>query len=180
VHYVGLSMGGMVGMRVAARRPDLVRSLVLLDTSAEAEDATARRRYGTLVTAARVVGIRALVGRVMPILFGRSALADPDRRREVAAWRAAIAGNRRDVVRAVLGVTQRTDCTHELAAIRCPTLVVVGDEDVATPPATARRIAEAIPGARLVTIARAGHSAPVEQPAAVTDAIRAFLDAQPR
>jgi pimeloyl-ACP methyl ester carboxylesterase len=56
-----------------------------------------------------------------------------------------------------------------------PTLVIVGDEDVATPPPKAERIARAIAGARLVRIPHAGHSSPVEEPAAVTSAIATFL-----
>jgi pimeloyl-ACP methyl ester carboxylesterase len=56
-----------------------------------------------------------------------------------------------------------------------PTLVIVGDEDVATPPAKAEVIANGIPGDRLVRIPGAGHSASLEEPAAVTAAIEAFL-----
>jgi pimeloyl-ACP methyl ester carboxylesterase len=61
------------------------------------------------------------------------------------------------------------------ARVRLPTLVVVGEEDVATTPAKAERVAAAIPGARLVRIPRAGHSSPGEAPAAVSAMLGEFL-----
>ncbi len=69
----------------------------------------------------------------------------------------------------------RAGIFDELSRIRAPTLVLVGDEDVATPPPKAERIAGAIVGAKLETIHRAGHSSPVEEPAAVTAALERFL-----
>ena len=77
--------------------------------------------------------------------------------------------------RAVNGVIERHAVYDELAAITVPTLVAVGDEDVATVPAKAERIHAAIRGSTLVRIPRAGHSSSVEQPASVNSAIDAFL-----
>ena len=173
-HFVGLSMGGFVGLRLALRRPELLRSLALLETSADPEPHVAKYRLLNLV--ARHVGIWAVVDRVMPILFGRSFLADPSRAGEVAAWRERIRGNRRTIWRAVNGVIERRGVHDELSSVRVPTLVVVGEEDVATVPAKAERLAAAIPGARLVRIPRAGHSSPVEAPGAVTAALGEFLE----
>jgi pimeloyl-ACP methyl ester carboxylesterase len=172
-HFVGLSMGGFVGMRLAARRPELLRSLSLLETSADPEPNAAK--YRLLNVVARFVGPWAVAGRVMPILFGRSFLSDPARAPERERWRAVIAANRRSIWRAVNGVIERQGIHEELARIGVPTLVVVGEEDVATVPAKAERIAAAIAGARLVRVPRAGHSSPVEEPAAVTAALRDFL-----
>jgi pimeloyl-ACP methyl ester carboxylesterase len=172
-HFVGLSMGGFVGMRLAARRPELLRSLSLLETSADPEPNAAK--YRLLNVVARFVGPWAVAGRVMPILFGRSFLSDPVRAPERERWRAVIAGNRRSIWRAVNGVIERQGIHEELARLRVPTLVVVGEEDVATVPAKAERIAGAIAGARLVRVPRAGHSSPVEEPVAVTAALRDFL-----
>lgn len=178
VHFCGLSMGGFVAMRTAARRPDLVRSLVLLETSADPEPAENLRRYRLLSRAVRLGGTRvtrALVrSQVAPIMLGRSVLADPSRRADVERF-ISIMSARPDVWRAVNGVIDRAGIAVELGRIAVPTLVAVGDEDVATVPATAERIAAAVPGARLVRIPRAGHSSTVEQPAAVTGAIEEFL-----
>jgi 3-oxoadipate enol-lactonase len=175
VHFVGLSMGGFVGMRLAARHPALVRSLALLDTSADAEPADNVPRYRLLNLVARWLGLRWVTGRVMPIMFGRTFLADPAKAAERDRWRTHLMGNRRSIHRAVTGVIERAGVAHELAAITCPTLVVVGEEDVATVPAKAERLRDLIAGATLVRIPGAGHSSSVEQPEAVTAALTAFL-----
>ena len=175
VHFVGLSMGGFVGMRLAARRPEWIRSCMLLETSADPEPAENVPRYRRLNHVARWFGLRPVAGRVMPIMFGRTFLTDPERASERAVWRARLLGNRRDIVRAVQGVIERDGVYDELRNITCPTLVVVGEEDVATVPAKAERIHAAIRGSTLVRIPRAGHSSSVEQPALVNAAITEFL-----
>jgi len=176
VHFCGLSMGGFVGMRLAARRPDLVRSLILCETSADAEEAANKPKYKLLSVLARWLGPKAVAAKIMPIMFGKTSLSDPARRAEQADWLRQLGKNRRSIWRAVNGVINRRSVRDELAAISAPTLVVVGEEDVATVPAKAERIAAAIAKARLVRIPKAGHSATVEQPDAVNRAIRAFLD----
>jgi len=174
VHFCGLSMGGFVGMRMAARRPDLVRSLLLLETSSDPEPTRNLRRYRLMIRAVRLLGPRVVRSQLGPIMLGRSLLADASRRDE--RERALdLMSRRKDSWRAVNGVIDRAGVHDELSRISARTLVVVGDEDVATPPARAEKIAQAIAGARLVRIPRAGHSSPVEEPAAVTAAIEAFL-----
>jgi pimeloyl-ACP methyl ester carboxylesterase len=112
----------------------------------------------------------------MPIMFGRTFLTDPAKATARAHWRDQLAGNRRSIYRAVNGVVEREAVAHELANVRCPTLVVVGEEDVATVPAKAERIRDLIAGAELVRIPGAGHSSSVEQPEAVTVAMARFLE----
>jgi len=77
---------------------------------------------------------------------------------------------------AITGVVKREGIYDELAKIPVPTLVLVGDEDVATPPSMAKRICKAIPGSRLVQIPQAGHSSTVENPRAVNAALDTFLE----
>lgn len=177
VHFVGLSMGGFVGLRIAARRPELLRSLVLLETSADAEPAKNLPRYRALTLASRLFGSRGLAGQILPILFGRTFLSDPRRAGRRAEWEAWLRGQRRSIWRAVNGVLERETVAPELARITLPTLIVVGDEDVATGPDRSERIHRGIAGSRLVRIPRAGHSSTIEEPEAVTAAIRAFLSA---
>jgi pimeloyl-ACP methyl ester carboxylesterase len=69
----------------------------------------------------------------------------------------------------------RIDSRATLAAIRCPTLVLVGEQDGLTPPERAQEIANGIPGARLVIIPECGHMSAVEQPARVTEALLGLL-----
>jgi pimeloyl-ACP methyl ester carboxylesterase len=178
VHFCGLSMGGFVAMRMAARRPDLVRSLILVETSADPEPVENVGRYRLLTRVTRMLGPRVARSKVAPIMLGKTILADKARRGEVARF-TEVMSRRRDIWRAVNGVVDRGGIHDELPRITAPTLILVGDEDVATPRPKAERIAAAIPGARLVDIPRAGHSSTVEQPAAVISAIEQFLQALP-
>ena len=74
-----------------------------------------------------------------------------------------------------LGIFNRAGVYEELPKIKAPTLMIVGEEDMATPVGKAKRIAQKIPGAKLVVIPHAGHLCTVEEPAAVTAAIEEFL-----
>jgi pimeloyl-ACP methyl ester carboxylesterase len=174
VHLAGLSMGGFVAMRIAARRPDLLRSVMLIETSADPEPPENAPRYRLLANITRVLGMRIVAPRVAKIMFGKTLLADRARAAELAGY-VGILTRRRDIWRATNGVIDRAGVANELARIALPALVVVGDEDVATVPDKARRIAAGIAGSRLVVIPGAGHSSTVEQPAAVTAAIEGFL-----
>ena len=175
-HFAGLSMGGFIAMRLAARRPELLRSLILLETSADPEPEENVPKYRGFTLAARILGPGAVAGRVMPILFGRTFLDDPARAAERAEWQQRGAANGRvGVTRATAGVIDRNGIYDEIGAITLPTLIVVGDQDVATVPAKAERIHERIAGSRLVVIPGAGHTSTVEEPAAVNAAILDFL-----
>lgn len=174
-HFVGLSMGGFVGMRIAARRPDLLDKLVLVETSAGPEALENVPRYRLLSKVYRALGPRPIASRVAPIMLGTTIRADPARRDEVAGF-VKLMTRRRDIWRAVNGVVERAGlAAFELAQIRAPTLVLVGDEDVATPRAKSDALVAAIIGAKLGIIPRAGHSSTVEEPAEATRQIAAFL-----
>lgn len=175
-HFAGLSMGGFVGLRLALRRPELLSSLILLETTAEAEPAENVPRYRALNFVARWFGLRWVAGQVMPIMFGRDFLSDPARADERAAWRRRMIANHRvGISRAVRGVIERDGVYGEIDRIRLPTLIVVGDQDVATVPEKSRRMQAKIPGAELVVVPGAGHTSTLEEPAAVTTAIESFL-----
>jgi pimeloyl-ACP methyl ester carboxylesterase len=178
VHFCGLSMGGFVAMRMAARRPDLVRSLLLLETSSDPEPIENIARYRLLTRVVKLLGPKIIKHKVAPIMLGKTIIADKRRRAELATF-VELMSRRSDIWRAVNGVVDRAGVHDELARITAPTLVVVGEEDLATPPPKAERIAGAIAGARLVTIPRAGHSSTLEEPALVTSAIEQFLQALP-
>jgi 3-oxoadipate enol-lactonase len=178
-HFVGLSMGGFIGMRLAARRPELVRSLVLMETSADPEPAENVPRYrllGGIVGVLGKLGMRLVMPKVMRIMFSRTFLQDPAREADRRLWRQrGMENHPRGITRALGGVIERKPIYAELGKIAVPTLVVVGDEDVATVPAKAERIAAAIAGARLVVIPGAGHTSSVEQPDLVNAALEGFL-----
>src|SRR5262249_49645522 len=90
-HFVGLSMGGFVGLRLAARHPELLRSLTLMDTTAGPERHWFSYRLMCLWT--RLFGVRGVLDRVMPILFGPKFLTDPEHAARREEWRARLAAN---------------------------------------------------------------------------------------
>lgn len=174
VHFCGLSMGGFIAMRIAARRPDLIKSLLLLETSADDEPIETVGRYRTLIAVVKLVGPRIIGRRIAPIMIGKTTMQDPARKQDVATYTATMT-QRKDIWRAVNGVIDRAPIYSELGRINTPTLVMVGDEDTATPRHKAERIVAAIKGATLEVIPAAGHSSTVEQPARVTTGILRFL-----
>lgn len=175
-HFCGLSMGGFVGMRLAIGRPELIRSLMLLETSAEPEEPRNVPRYRLLNIMMRWFGVGAVVGRVLPILFGQKFLADSANATQIERFvRRLKSASREGLSRAVKGVIDREGVVEELQHITCPTLVIVGDQDVATVPARSKRIHSRIAGSRMVVIPGAGHSSCIEAPQAVNSLLRDFL-----
>lgn len=174
VHFCGLSMGGFVAMRMAAFRPDLVRSLILIETSSEQEPLENVKRYRLLTRVVKLLGPRVVMRRVREIMLGKAILTDAARRGEVERF-SELMSRRKDIWRAVNGVVDRAPIHGELGRITVPTLILVGEEDVATTPEKAERMAAGIAGARLVRLPRAGHSSTVEEPAAVIAAVEEFL-----
>jgi 3-oxoadipate enol-lactonase len=164
-HFVGLSMGGMVGLRIAIRRPEFLKSLVLFATSADAETAENRKRYRTLTFIARIFGLGVVAGRVMPVMFGKSFLNDPHRAELKRQWHWKLTTNHRiGAARAVIGVIERKPVYDQINRITAPTLIAIGDEDVAISREHANRIHSRIAGSKLVIIPRAGHTLTVEGP----------------
>lgn len=176
-HFAGLSMGGFIGMRLAARRPELLRSLTLIETAADPEPPLNRVKYGVMGALARFVGLRPFKGPASKAMFGAPLRTDPARRAERDALvEELLANDVTGVRRALAGVIHRKPIEPELGAIRCPTLVISGEADTSVTPARSRRTAEQIAGARFVTVPRAGHSSTLEEPAAVTRLLEEFLD----
>jgi 3-oxoadipate enol-lactonase len=175
-HFVGLSMGGFIGMRLASRTPELLRSLALLETAADPEPLLNRPKYAAMAALSRVLGFGPFVPEVEKIMFGKSFLADPSREAMRRDLREQLLNNdRTGTARAVSGVIWRKGIEDLLPRIDVPTLVLSGEEDVAVTPARSRRTADAIRGSRFQTVPRAGHSSSLENPDAVNEALRAFF-----
>ncbi len=105
VHFLGLSMGGFIGMRLAARRPDLIKSLILLETSALPEPFAFK--YNLLNFIVKVFGIWAVKKPVMKIMFGTDFLNDKERESEMIFWETELMSNKKNIVKAVQGVIDR-------------------------------------------------------------------------
>ncbi|MGE5272712.1 MAG: alpha/beta fold hydrolase [Verrucomicrobiota bacterium] len=173
--WAGLSIGGMIALRAALRTPERLSALVLADTDAGAEGFWRRLKYGALGGLVRVCGIRPVLPQITRQMFGRTT-----RRREpdlVAEWVHRFAQvDVPSALRTLQALNDRDDLFPRLGEINVPALVLVGAEDQSLPPDRSRRLARALPHARLVEIAEAGHLSSLEQPAAVTGAMLDFLE----
>ena len=169
-------MGGFVAQRIALKRPELLLSLTLLETSADPEDPKNVPQYRKLMKAIRWLGMKRVSQKVMPIMFGNSFLTDKSRKADRREWLAMLQSNRKGgVVKATTGVIERSATYDQLGEITTPTLIIVGDEDTATPYAKAERMHFAIKGSKLAVIKGAGHTATVEEPEQVNKVINTFL-----
>jgi len=174
--FVGLSMGGYILFAFYRRFRERVKALVLADTRAQADTEEGRTGRFNLVQTASREGVSAVADSMMPKLFSQATLQGrPDLVRQA-----------RDIIEAntlsgiasdLMAMAQRPDSTTLLKEITVPTLVIVGEQDVATPPSDARLMADGIPGSRLVVIPGAGHLANLEQPEAFNLALMEFLEA---
>src|SRR5260370_30930018 len=167
-HFVGLSMGGFIGLRLAARRPELIRSLILLGTSADPEPGENVPKVRHMSVVARWLGLGVVMNQVMPLVFGQKFLNDPARAELRREWRRRMISNYRiGTSRAVMGIITRKGVRDEIGQIRVPTLIIVGDQDVSVPLPNSQHLHEGIAGSRLVIIPGAGHASTVAEPAAV-------------
>jgi pimeloyl-ACP methyl ester carboxylesterase len=176
VHFAGLSMGGFVAMRLAARYPTVLRSVILMETSADPEPLENVPKYTTLNKVVKWLGTWAVVGKVMPIMFSQKFLNDPSRKTERKQWEARMKLCKAPgITKAVAGVIERKPIFDELKNITLPTLIMVGTQDVATVPAKAERIHANIANSMLVYIEGGGHTSSIEEPQQVNNAIEVFL-----
>jgi len=169
----GLSMGGFIAFEIMRQAPERVAKLALLDTSARPDtpEQTERRRVlMRLASKGRFEEIpeKAFPLYVHPNRHGDEALKDIVREMAEATGLEAY-------LRQQEAILSRPDSRPSLAAISCPTLVLVGESDEPTPPPLAREIAEGIRGSRLIVIPDSGHLSTLERPAAATKALVEWL-----
>lgn len=171
----GLSMGGYIAFEFLRQWRSRVRGLVLMDTRAEADGPEARRVRDGQAAQVREHGAGVVADALLPKLLaggatvGESSVAAQIREMILATPVAGLTG-------AIGAMRDRPDSTAMLEGlVGLPALVMVGEDDPITPVDDARRMAEAISGARLEVIAGAGHVPPIEQPAATTRMLMEFL-----
>jgi len=172
-HFVGLSMGGMIGQTFALKHPAMIKSLVLCDTTSR-YPAAASSIWEDRIKTVSAKGMEPMVAGTLERWF-------------TAPFRA----RRRDVMERVGAMIRNTPpagyvgCCHaipkinvtdRLKELRCPTLVIVGEEDPGTPMEMAREIHSALPGSQLAVLRSASHLSNVEQPEEFNRALLGFLD----
>jgi 3-oxoadipate enol-lactonase len=173
VRLVGLSIGAMMSLWVAAHAPEHVGRLVACCTTArfgpEATDA-----YVSRAAAARAHGLADLADGVVARWFTPEfAATRPD---VVARFRAELIATPREGYAACCEALAALDLTGLLGRITAPTLVISGADDQATPPSHGEAIAAAVPGARFVCLDAAAHLGSVQQPERVNDLVAAFFE----
>ena len=171
---VGLSMGGYVAFSLWRRHRSLVRGLVLADTRAGADSDETRSKRLALIDVARTRGSGAVADGQITGMIGKTTRAKrPAMIDEV--HRMLESASVEGIVGALEAMMARADSTATLATIDVPTLVVVGDEDVLTPPSEAEILRDAIRNSRFEVIEQAGHVSNLERPAAFNHVLSEFL-----
>lgn len=173
VVWVGLSMGGMVGQELALRHPDLVKSLVIANSTSGYPDA-ARAMWEQRIAAVRNGGTHAIADAVMGRYFHDDFRATSGA--TVARFRQRLVSTDTEGYIGCCAAVGSVDTTARLPQLAIPVLVIAGELDQGTPLAMSQTMAEAIPRAQLVVLADASHLAAIEQPAAFARAVRGFLD----
>jgi len=170
--FVGISLGGMIGQALALAAPQRLERLVLADTTGRYPPET-QATWPERIRQIEASGLEPLVGPTLERWF-------------TAPYRAAhpdVAAHIGNIIRAT-PVAGYVGCCHAIAALdftdrlktlAIPTLVLVGDQDAGTPPAMARELAAAIPGARLEVIEGAAHLSNIEQAATFNKLLTGFL-----
>lgn len=168
VVFVGLSIGGMIGQSLAARRSDLLRALVLSNTAAKMGSPDAWRDR---IAAVRAGGCAAIADAVMERWFG-PAFRGTDALR---LWRNMLARSDAQGYAAACEAIAQTDLTAATATLRLPTLAIGGDLDGSSPPEQVRATAQLIPGAEFRLLPGTGHLPCVEDPAGYAAILAPFL-----
>ncbi len=176
VIFAGLSMGGYVGMRIAARNPEMVSRLILMETACDAEPPENFALYRTLTFLVKYIGYWPVESTVMKRMFGEKFINDPNRKGDYKKFLDKLRENNRvSVLKALWGVADRNGIEEELSRITCPTLVIVGDQDVPVPVEKSEDIHRRIKGSQLTIIKGGGHTGSIEEPEQYTEAILGFL-----
>jgi 3-oxoadipate enol-lactonase len=170
----GLSMGGYVTFAMYRRAPERFHGMVLADTRSQADTEEIRHGRLKMIATARERGAPAIADEMIPKLLGETSLrerADLQLRvREMIEENGTEA-----IVDGLTAMLARPDSTPDLHAISCATLVIVGAEDMPTPPADSERMQAKIPRSRLVLLPLAGHLSNVEAPDLFSKALVDFL-----
>jgi pimeloyl-ACP methyl ester carboxylesterase len=170
---IGLSMGGYIAWSIMRQSPERVAKLALLDTSARADLPERIEARRTLIAMAEEGRFAEVVDVHFPQFVHRNRRDDATLKRVVKAM--AEETGPHAYVRQQKAILGRQDARDSLSAIRCPTVVIVGDGDEMTPPKVAEEIVAGVSDARLVVIADCGHLTTLERPAEVNAALVAWM-----
>ncbi len=173
--FAGLSMGGYVAFELYRRAPELFRGLVLCTTKAVPDTQEQKDVREASARSALAKGL----GWVADELGPRILRPEPDPEVLARVKQIMKEGTPEGVAAAQRGMAARPDSVPTLSRITCPTLIIAGEQDQLMPFAETQRMAQTIPGARLVRIPGAGHMPNLEAPNAFNTALSTFLATLP-
>lgn len=175
--FIGLSMGGYILFAFYRLFPAMVSALVLADTRAQADNEEGKAGRLAMAQTAHTQGPTAIADMMIPKLL--TSTTTENQKDLVEGVRTMILKNQSvGIIVDLMAMAARPDSTALLAQISCPTLVVVGEEDIATPPPESHDMVDRIPNSELVTIPDAGHLSNYEQPETFNEALQTFLTTQ--
>ncbi|MDF1610244.1 3-oxoadipate enol-lactonase [Hoeflea sp. YIM 152468] len=170
-NFVGLSMGGMVGMGLGLHHAERIEKLVICDARGDAPDAY-RKSWSDRIERVTADGVGVLAGPTVDRWFTEQFKRNDE---SVNRMRAMVSATSADGYVGCARALQDLDYARHLPTMTVPTLFLVGSEDVGAPPGTMRQLHHATPGSQFVEIENAGHISAVEQPDLVAAAILGFL-----
>ncbi|WP_201555511.1 alpha/beta fold hydrolase [Psychrobacter sp. 72-O-c] len=173
--FAGNSMGGFIALRLAARRPDLLKGCIVLGCSGELEYKLAD--FSPLIDGVSAQGTEPFIDTLMYIMFGDDYLADPSRATEREHWRDYMLKLGPDIARSAHGVIHRTGVLNELKGCKVPMLILAGEQDHAYEVPLSENIAQTVAESQMFVIPKAGHSVALEQPEIVNKYISDFISA---
>ncbi|MEQ1796005.1 MAG: alpha/beta fold hydrolase [Nitrospira sp.] len=172
--FVGLSMGGYILFALYRKYAELVRAMVLADTRAQADTTEGKAGRFQMAQIAYTKGPSAIADIMIPKLFSPATIQM--RPEIVQRVRAIIEGHQiSGIAGDLMAMAERPDSVPLLKQITCPTQIIVGELDHATPPADAKLMADQIPGSQLAMIPNAAHLANLEQPEVFNRIIAGFV-----
>ncbi|NOX60501.1 MAG: alpha/beta fold hydrolase [Chloroflexi bacterium] len=174
VHVVGLSMGGMIAFQLAVDHPDLVRSLVIVNSAPELIPHNWRERLSLWQ---RKLMLRFLSPQRLGPILGKRLFPHPEQEEMLAMFVDGFVRNDPAAYRAATNALIGWSVRDRIGEIRCPVLVVAADEDY-TPVAAKEAYAAEMPNARVVVIENSHHATPVDQPDAFNRVVLDFLSGQ--
>lgn len=172
--FVGFSMGGYVLFSIYRHYANRVRAMVLADTRAQADSEEGKAGRRSMAEVAFSDGPPAIAELMLPKLLAPSTIEHHSELVEQVR-QMILQTSTAGIVVDLVAMAARQDSTDLLSQITCPTLVIVGEDDVATPVTESRYMADRIAGSTQVTIPGAGHLSNLEQPAVFNEALQSFL-----
>jgi len=178
-HIVGVSVGGVLAIRLAAQYPELIKSIVGIGSSGQCETIETLTRYEAIMSAFAREGPACVIDTLMPLIFGPKFNTAPEMAESFAHWKAHILANDGPAVgRAAAPILRRVDISHMFEHVKCPALFVVGEDDHVNGVEKAEHIIAGIEGAKVRIMPETGHTPPIESPHELAQVLAEFYAGQ--